>query len=79
MLGPPLPPLSSAASPLASTRPTPSPIGHPDATPGTDASRLNLEPRDLVLSPRQAAALAVMVVLLVALSFVAGFLVAATR
>jgi hypothetical protein len=48
-------------------------------SPGTDASRLNVEPQDLVLSRQQAAALAVMVVLLVALSFVAGFLVAATR
>jgi hypothetical protein len=46
------------------------------ATAGRDALSLGSDPSYLVLSPQKATALAVIVVVLLALSFTAGFLIA---
>jgi hypothetical protein len=64
---------------LPALRPPPRPTPGPAPLPATDSARLNEEPRNLVLSPQKATALAVTVMLLIALSFVAGFLVASTK
>lgn len=48
-------------------------------TGGVDAMSLDVKPRNLVLSPQRATLLAVVVVVLLGLSFVAGFLIGSNR